>query len=129
MADKFLDTPELPATSLPIAINILGLQIQIGRNCKMDKKSMRKANCGSYSPGPEILKYFQDVADEYELRKYIKFEHQIVSAVWSEERGRWNMRIKDLTTGIELDDWCNVFINASGFLKYVVHNLGLGKHS
>jgi cation diffusion facilitator CzcD-associated flavoprotein CzcO len=42
----------------------------------------------SPAPEPEILKYFQDTAEEYGLRKYIKFKHQIIGATWNEERGR-----------------------------------------
>ncbi|CZR66978.1 related to steroid monooxygenase [Phialocephala subalpina] len=70
-----------------------------------------------YSPGPEILEYFQDIAEKYDLRRYIKFRHQIISAIWDEEAGIWNIRVKNLETGEEIEDWCHFFINASGFLN------------
>ena len=59
------------------------------------------------------------MADEYNLRKYINFQQQITSAIWNEDESVWIMRIKDLQTGLEVEDWCHFFINASGFLKYV----------
>ncbi|TVY43886.1 putative sterigmatocystin biosynthesis monooxygenase [Lachnellula subtilissima] len=70
-----------------------------------------------YSPAPEILKYFQDTAEEHGLRKYIKFKHQIMGATWNEEKGRWDMRIQNLSSGLEFDDWCDFFINSSGYLN------------
>jgi cation diffusion facilitator CzcD-associated flavoprotein CzcO len=70
-----------------------------------------------YSSGPEILKYFQDTAKEHGLRKYIKFKHEIVGATWNEEKGRWDMRIHNLSSGFEFDDWCHFFVNSSGYLN------------
>ncbi|RDW58681.1 FAD protein [Coleophoma cylindrospora] len=70
-----------------------------------------------YAPAAEILKYFQGVADKYNLRKYIKFQHQVVKAVWDEDEAVWNFKIKNLVTGEEVDDYCHFFINASGYLN------------
>jgi len=73
----------------------------------------------SYSPAPEILEYFKDIATKYDLRKYVKFEHQVTSAIWDEDKGVWNLKIKNLWSGAEIEDYCHFFINASGFLKLV----------
>jgi cation diffusion facilitator CzcD-associated flavoprotein CzcO len=73
----------------------------------------------SYSPAAEILEYFKHIATKYDLRKYVKFEHQVTLAVWDDDKGDWNLKIKDLRSGAETEDYCHFFINASGFLKLV----------
>lgn len=73
----------------------------------------------SYSSAPEILQYFKAVADEYGLRRYVRLNHRVVSAVWDEVSQEWKLRIQrgnDPNNIIE--DQCNVLINASGVLKY-----------
>ena len=97
---------ELPAIFHPTVISIRGLQILIGTICELQSSIMVVLSQPklSYSPGPEILKYFQDVAKDYDLRKYIKFRHLVSLAVWDEEGGRWNLKIKNLNSGEEMDD-------------------------
>ena len=73
----------------------------------------------SYSPAQEILEYFKHIATKYGLLKYVKFEHQVTSAVLDDDDGVWNLKIKDLRSGAKTEDYCHFFINASGFLKLV----------
>jgi cation diffusion facilitator CzcD-associated flavoprotein CzcO len=43
----------------------------------------------------EIPRYFQDVADKYDLRKYMKFRNRISSAIhqiWDKQSDIWNTR-------------------------------------
>jgi len=42
-----------------------------------------------FSPGPEIREYFEQVADKYEMRRYISFENSVESARY--ERGGWSI--------------------------------------
>lgn len=74
--------------------------------------------CISYSPAPEILRYFQDIADKYDLYRFIKLRHQVIGATWNEETSRWYLKIRNLETGEIIDDWCDFMINGSGVLKY-----------
>ena len=74
----------------------------------------------SYSTATEILAYFKNVADKYDLNKYIRLEHKVVGAFWDETMQMWTIRIQkgdDPSTVFE--DKAHVFVNASGVLKYV----------
>ena len=44
-----------------------------------------------FSPQPEILKYLNHVADRFDLRRSIKFNARVSSAVWSEATRRWTV--------------------------------------
>lgn len=59
----------------------------------------------------------KDVAKQYEVEKYIRLQHSVESAIWNEERGKWDLQIRNGSSLIR--DECDVFINASGVLKYV----------
>ncbi|KAH8662541.1 cyclohexanone monooxygenase [Xylariales sp. PMI_506] len=70
-----------------------------------------------YSPGSEILEYFQRIAKKYELYKYIKFRHAVTRATWVEDDGIWNLEISNLDTGETIQDTCHVLINGGGVLN------------
>lgn len=74
----------------------------------------------SYSTATEILAYFKNVVEKYDLNKYIRLEHKVVGAAWDETMQMWTVRIQkgdDPSTIFE--DKAHVFVNASGVLKYV----------
>jgi cation diffusion facilitator CzcD-associated flavoprotein CzcO len=66
------------------------------------------------------LKYFRHVAVKYDLYRFIKLSHEVVGATWSDEEGRWNLKIRDIKSGTIFDDWCDFMINGSGILKYEI---------
>ena len=47
----------------------------------------------------------------------MKTSHQITAATWDETHSGWNVTAKDLTTGKEVHDQCDILINASGILN------------
>ncbi|HEY8571218.1 NAD(P)/FAD-dependent oxidoreductase [Phenylobacterium sp.] len=47
-----------------------------------------------FSPQPELLKYFQGVAEKYGLRKHIRFETWVESLAWDEGRAVWRVELK-----------------------------------
>jgi cation diffusion facilitator CzcD-associated flavoprotein CzcO len=51
------------------------------------------------------------------LNEYIKTEHQVVGAKWNKEKGGYDVQIKNMQTGREFFDFCNVLINAGGILN------------
>ncbi|KAK7063928.1 hypothetical protein R3P38DRAFT_2821268 [Favolaschia claudopus] len=51
-----------------------------------------------YVQGPEILAYLETVVDKYNLRPFIKLEHRLTSAIWSEDTGKWNLTIQRPST-------------------------------
>ena len=47
-----------------------------------------------FSPQPELLKYFQGIADKYDLRKNIRFETMVETLTWDEAKGVWRAALK-----------------------------------
>ncbi|KAK0744872.1 hypothetical protein B0T21DRAFT_407945 [Apiosordaria backusii] len=70
-----------------------------------------------YATAPSIHHYLKDTAAKYDCEKYFKYRHKVTSAMWNEEAGQWHIKVLDMTKGIELEDWCNVLVNATGFLQ------------
>ena len=69
----------------------------------------------SYAPATEIGAYFQKVAKDHDLYKYMKFNHRVKDVMWDEETGTWKLEIDH--DGKTFSDWCHVLINGSGGLK------------
>src|SRR4051812_16524767 len=63
------------------------------------------------SPGEEIWRYFQRVADRRGLRRRIRFDTEVAGATW--EDGRWRVRT---TGGDELS--ADVLVSATGVLHH-----------
>jgi cation diffusion facilitator CzcD-associated flavoprotein CzcO len=66
-----------------------------------------------FSPGPEILAYFESVATRYEVASRIRYNAEVVSAMY--DAGQW--RITTATGRIEIVD---IVICATGFLHHPV---------
>jgi len=64
-----------------------------------------------FSPGPEIRAYFEDVADKYDIRRFISFEDPIVSARYG--HGGWSIQ-----TGQGEHVCADVLIAATGPLHH-----------
>lgn len=43
----------------------------------------------------------KDVAKQYEVEKYIRLQHSVESAIWNEERGKWDLLIRNGSTIIQ----------------------------
>ncbi len=72
-----------------------------------------------FSPAPEIGEYLCRTCDEEGMRDSIKVLHKVTSAIWNEEKGVWDLKIRNLETGQEFADYANFLLNGSGILKYV----------
>ena len=70
-----------------------------------------------YSGSREIRDYFLSFAKKYELRKYIKLQHQVSGAVWNDKAGQWDVDIDNLANGSVMRDSCDIFISAVGVLN------------
>ena len=64
-------------------------------------------------------KYFTTVAREHDLIHYIELNHRITSAEWDSDDGIWRLKVckGSADTFVEFDDWCHVFISATGILN------------
>jgi cation diffusion facilitator CzcD-associated flavoprotein CzcO len=70
-----------------------------------------------YASSGEIYKYFNDFADKYNLRQYVKLKHQITGAHWNNELGGYDITVRDLTLDKEIHTRCDILINATGILN------------
>ncbi|VBB72603.1 Putative sterigmatocystin biosynthesis monooxygenase [Podospora comata] len=70
-----------------------------------------------FSSAKEIEDYLCQVADEEGLRESIKTSHEVVSAVWNEGDGQWELRIRNLENGQEFEDYATFLLNGSGILN------------
>jgi len=75
-----------------------------------------------YAPAAEIQAYIKQVADERDLRKYIRFNEEIVSARF--EGGRWHLKT---AKGEALA--ADVFVAATGFLNHPLYPAIDGRES
>jgi len=69
----------------------------------------------SYAEAPEILEYFKGCAVKWGCMEYIKLNHRVVEARWSEEDAQWHLTIDH--EGIMLKDQCHLLLSATGILK------------
>lgn len=66
----------------------------------------------TYSKQPEIWRYLRDLADRHDLRRHIRFGHELTGAAWDGEAQRWNVE----TSG---GSWtAQLLIDATGPLSY-----------
>lgn len=70
-----------------------------------------------YASSREINDYFNEFMKKYNLQQYIHTRHQGVGAYWNQKYGGWDVKIKDLNSGKEFDDHCDILINAGGILN------------
>ena len=68
-----------------------------------------------YATATQIHEYMKKTSAKYNTDRYMKFNHEIKSAVWDESLAKWNLKIQFKNTVIE--DKCDIFINAGGVLK------------
>lgn len=68
-----------------------------------------------YSGSAQIHQYLEDLSDKYDLRRYVKFEHEIIKAEWLSEEGLWDVTVK--AGGETFKDRAEFLINGGGVLK------------
>ena len=79
-----------------------------------------------YAPAAENLEYIQTVAAENDFYKYMKFQHEILQASWTDEEAMWTLEVKDLTTGATFEDKVHLFLELNGPVRYVEVLCGTG---
>ena len=70
-----------------------------------------------YVGAPEILRYWQRVADKYDTRKYMTFNHKCIEARFNEETSKWHVKFTDLKTNNTVEDVADVFMTGIGALN------------
>ncbi|KAM0293660.1 hypothetical protein ACHAPM_011584 [Fusarium culmorum] len=70
----------------------------------------------NYASSTEIFDYFSRFAVKYDLRKYIKTQHEVVGATWVEERACWVVSIRRPDNTI-LNQECDWLISGASILN------------
>lgn len=108
-------TRDVPATFQVFAISSHGtsnLMFPVQANGSRDKKP----NWSRYYSGSgEIHQYLEGLSDKYNLRRYVKFEHEITKAEWLSEEGLWEVTIRHGNETFK--DRAEFLINGGGVLK------------
>ncbi|OHF03868.1 hypothetical protein CORC01_00730, partial [Colletotrichum orchidophilum] len=94
-----------------------------GAACDIPSHSYQYSFCQNtqwsefYAPGSEIHRYLKKVVDHFELQSHIKLRHRVVGAEWSQERGKWSVKVLDLDKNEEKVDEADFFLYATGLLS------------
>ncbi|KAK3688884.1 flavin-binding monooxygenase [Podospora appendiculata] len=70
-----------------------------------------------YVGAEEIFEFYRQKAQEYKVYEHAKFNHKVLGAVWSEETGRWTVKVQDLVSGEVSEDSAEVVLNCAGVLN------------
>ena len=70
-----------------------------------------------YAGAPEILEYWRKVADKYDVKKLMKFNHKCIEARWNEETSKWHVKFEIVGTGEIVEDTSDVFLTGTGVLN------------
>lgn len=68
--------------------------------------------------GPAIKKYVNETADEYGVRKHIRFGHALERARWSSDEKRWILTVRRKDTGETIELACRFLFMCSGYYNY-----------
>ncbi|KAL2848871.1 hypothetical protein BJY01DRAFT_246095 [Aspergillus pseudoustus] len=69
-----------------------------------------------YAGSAELLQYFKDFKDEFNLDKYIHYESKVLRAEYNDGDAIWTVTVQK-ANGEIVTDWGHVFINAAGILN------------
>ncbi|MFC4595772.1 flavin-containing monooxygenase [Sphingobium tyrosinilyticum] len=69
-----------------------------------------------FAQGPEIIKYIRTVYKEADLADHVRFEEEVISAIWDADRSLWTVKIRR-KDGSEYDEKVNVVVSGSGLLN------------
>ncbi|KAG9605986.1 flavin-binding monooxygenase, partial [Aureobasidium melanogenum] len=72
---------------------------------------------GTYATSGEIFDYFKQFGVRPGLEQYIKLQHTVIDARWSEEEAMWHVTALNTVTQKTVGSTCHVLINAAGILK------------
>ncbi|HEX4109364.1 MAG TPA: NAD(P)/FAD-dependent oxidoreductase [Solirubrobacteraceae bacterium] len=64
----------------------------------------------------QLYRYVQELADEYDVRRHVRFEHEVTTATWEEDEQRWRVEAKRPDGTLETF-YGNAMISGVGFLN------------
>lgn len=60
----------------------------------------------------------EDTVDKFDLRKHVHSSVECVGARWDDDRRKWAVQLKDLTSGITYQRYASVFVSAVGAISF-----------
>lgn len=69
-----------------------------------------------FAQGPEIIRYIRKVYKEAQLAENVRFEEEVVRAVWNKDDAVWNLTIRR-KDGSEYEQTSNVVVSGAGLLN------------
>ncbi|PMD27582.1 flavin-binding monooxygenase-like protein [Hyaloscypha hepaticicola] len=72
------------------------------------------------SHSPDIWKYLDKVCETFDLRKYMKFNTEIIGCYWNEDSGQWTVKLRQHNPGSspkEFEEKCDLLLHATGILN------------
>ncbi|RTE80278.1 hypothetical protein BHE90_005214 [Fusarium euwallaceae] len=73
---------------------------------------------GFFSTATEIQNYLCRVCEEEKMHEEIKLKHQVTGAHWDDNDAIWRLRILNLESQIEFDDFCHFLLDSTGILNH-----------
>ncbi|KAJ5380348.1 uncharacterized protein N7496_002776 [Penicillium cataractarum] len=70
-----------------------------------------------YPPAREIHQYLEDVVDKHNLRRFMTFNTECVSANWDEKSSKWEIVFRNVQSTFERTIWADIFVYAVGRLN------------
>lgn len=68
--------------------------------------------------GPSILRYINDTAQEFDVRRLIRLNHRVVNANWDSEEARWTVEVRRADTDETVLLRCSFLYVCSGYYRY-----------
>ncbi|HNM78386.1 MAG TPA: NAD(P)/FAD-dependent oxidoreductase [Tepidiformaceae bacterium] len=66
----------------------------------------------------EILRYMDEVIEENDLAKYIRYSHKVLTAKWSTETSRWTIEANDTKAGVTRRFTANFLWMCQGYYRH-----------
>ncbi|KAI1441461.1 hypothetical protein F5Y02DRAFT_410773 [Annulohypoxylon stygium] len=72
-----------------------------------------------YAGSPEIWLYWNLVANKYNVRQHMHFNHKCIEAMWNETKSKWSVKLEKLgeSPSTIVEDEADVLITGTGFLN------------
>ncbi|KAI1612436.1 flavin-binding monooxygenase [Exophiala viscosa] len=72
---------------------------------------------GFYASSEEICEYLQNVADKYDVRRFVKLNHKVVACTWDDSIKKWRLSVQETATGETFMEEADLVISCRGSLN------------
>ena len=70
------------------------------------------------SDGPSILRYINDTADEFDVRRLVRLNHRVLDASWNSDESRWTVSVHRSDIAASATFSCQFLYVCSGYYRY-----------